>query len=229
MKTNASQLLKTLMPAKVIQSHLHKRIYTHFADKLGLVYFGFVDQRSDEHRLVRGLTISATHRDNHYCIGSFQGYDIALVERTDTLTFPHRPAKQHQWIIMTFDLHAASDLPHIFLGLHTHGETFYAQLFTKFSHLAKVPFGALTGYDSTFIDRYNIYAPPAKILDTELLIDKEVAKIIAQHFGSLTIELVDNCLYLYAEHQRPTEALLERMAKYGVWLAAAIDEKATRI
>lgn len=227
MKAQAKQLMSAFVPAKVIQSRLHKRVYMNFAEKVGLVYFGYVDQRYDEHRLVRGLTLSANHRDNHYCIGTFQNYDVTLVERTDTIKFPGKPAKTHNWIIMAFDLKTSTDIPHIFLGLHSHSETFYAHLFTKFSSLSKVPLGTFGAYDPAFTNRYAVYTQPAKALDAERLFDQATAKVIADRFGSLTIEVSDNCLYLYAEHQRPTESLLERMLKYGVWLAQSIDVRAT--
>lgn len=37
-----------------------------FAHKIGLVYFGVVDQHQDDHEVIRGLTVSTTHRDDHY-------------------------------------------------------------------------------------------------------------------------------------------------------------------
>ncbi|HEU5122348.1 MAG TPA: hypothetical protein VFT59_05900 [Candidatus Saccharimonadales bacterium] len=224
-KTTAKYLLKAVAPSKVLQSRMHKRVFMNFAEKIGLVYFGYVDQHGDEHRLVRGLTMSPHHRDNHYCIGTFQKYDVTLVERMDTIKFPRKPAKNHTWIIMEFDLHTKEDLPHIFLGLHSHSETFYAHLFTKFAHLTKVPLGTFGAYDSAFTNRYAVYTESAKALEAERIFDQETAKLIAERFGSLTIEVADNCLYLYAEHQRPTEALLERMIKYGVWLAETIDRR----
>lgn len=215
--------LKTLVPAKVIQSSLHKRIFTQFAEKYGLVYFGYVDQRSDEHRLVRGLTVSGTYRDNHYCIGSFGGYDITLVERSDTLRFPGKPSKNHTWIIMEFDLHTSADLPHLFVGLHAHSDTFYSHLFTKFSHLTKVPLAGYGTYDSQFLQRYAVYSSPSQFEAAQQLIGPDMAKIIVEHFGSLTFEIMDNCLYVYTEHQHPTSQLLERMLKNGMWLAKIID------
>ncbi|HMH69872.1 MAG TPA: hypothetical protein VK502_00580, partial [Candidatus Saccharimonadales bacterium] len=59
----SKQLAKAFMPAGIIQSQLHKRVFMQFADKIGFVYFGYVNQRSDDHRLVRGLTVSSNHRD----------------------------------------------------------------------------------------------------------------------------------------------------------------------
>lgn len=216
--------LKTLVPAKVIQSRLHRHVFTQFADKLGLVYFGYVDQRNDEHRLVRGLTVSGSHRDNHYCIGTFNTYDVTLVERTDTLHFPGKASKNHTWIIMAFDLHTSHDLPHLFVGLHTHSDTFYSHLFTKFSSLTRIPLSTYGTYDPQFLHRYAIYTEPSQFHAAERLITPEVARAIASHFGSLTFEIVDNCLYVYTEHQRPTSQLLDTMIKNGAWLARVIDE-----
>jgi hypothetical protein len=221
----SKQFVKRLVPAKVIQSRLHKRVFMQFADKTGLVYFGYVDQRNDEHSLVRGLTVSAHHRDNHYCIGSFDDYDVTLVERSDTIRFPGKPARTHDWVIMSFDLHQSVDLPHVFLGLHTHSEAFYAQLFTKFAHFTRLPLGSLGGYDPAFLQRYALYANPSQIVSAERLFNQSITKSIGDKFGNLTIEISEGCLYLYAENQRPTAALLEKMIQYGVWLAKTIDSQ----
>jgi hypothetical protein len=219
------QMLLAFAPSKVVQSRLHKRVMMNFAERAGLVYFGYVDQRDDEHRLVRGLTISPHHRDNHYCIGTFQGYDVVLVERTDTIKFPGKSAKMHDWIIMEFDLHTKWDIPHIFLGLHSHSDTFYAQLFTKFSKLARMPQSTLGVYSQAFASRYAVYTEPERAIEVEELFDKKITETIGQHFGSLTVEVSEGCLYLYAEHQRPSQALLDKMIKYGTWLAESIDMK----
>jgi hypothetical protein len=224
-KDKSKHILNRLVPASVIQAQLHRKVITQFADKVGLVYFGYVDQRSDEHRLVRGLTLSATHRDNHYCIGTFDGYDIAFVERRDTIRFPGKSARTHNWIIMTFDLHTATDLPHVFLGLHSHNQTFYAHLFTKFSHLTKIPLESYGAYDKAFLSKYALYTSPDQIQHVSQLFNPDLAKPIGDHFGSMTCEIADGCLYLYAEDQRTTNTLLEKMLKYGIWLSQTIDSK----
>lgn len=219
----STQLLKGLAPAKVMQARLHKRLFMQFAEKIGLVYFGYVDQRSDEHRLVRGLTVSAHHRDNNYCIGSYDHYDIMLVERTDTVRFPGKSAQNYRWVIMTFDLHTSKDLPHIFLGLHSHDETFYAHLFTKFSQLTRVSLGAFGQHDKHFTDEYVLYTEPAYMVFAEQLFHPAVTKVIAESFRGLTVEIVDGSLYIYADHTHLTAHVLERMLKNGLWLAKLID------
>lgn len=217
------QIIKSLAPAKVVQARLHKRVMMDFAEKVGLVYFGYVDQRSDEHRLVRGLTMSARHHDNHYCIGTFQGYDMTLVERSDTIAFPGKSTRTHNWIIMEFDLHTNIDVPHVFVGLRSHNDTFYAHLFTKFPTLAKAPLGAFGGYLPSFTNKYSVYTAPVHIEATQRIIDPSVAQVMGDHFGNLMVELYEGSVYIYAEDQRPTQALLDRMLKFGVWLAASVD------
>ncbi len=227
--STGKRIARSLLPAKVIQGKLHKHIYMQFADKVGMVYFGFVDQREDDHRLVRGLTVSSNHRDNHYCIGSYEGYDVVLLERQDTLQFPGKTTRRHTWLIMEFDLHTSIDLPHTFFGLHTHSDTFYAHLFTKFSTFVKIPLGTFGTYDQRFTDRYVIYASQTEALNVQRLFDPDVAKMIADHFGSLTIEISEGCLYIYAEHQRLTPNLLDTMLKNGKWLATQVDERSKLI
>ena len=220
-----SKLLKQFMPAKVIQTQLHRRVYLQFAEKLGLVYFGYVNQRSDEHRLIRGLTVSSTHRDTHYSVGTFQGYDISIVERNDTLRFPGKPPRPQQWIIATIDLHRSVDLPHMFAGLRSHSETFYSQLFTKFPYMKPIALRTEDGYSPAFVERYTLYSHHLQALSATRVFNPAIANPTVEHFQGLTVEISENCLYIYAEHQRPTATLLQRMVTYGLWLARYIDNE----
>lgn len=219
------EAIQRMVPLKVIQSRVYKRTFQRFADKIGLVYFGYVDQRDDEHSLIRGMTVSTKHRDNHYCIGSFEGYDITLVERVDTIHYPGKPSHMHNWVIMTFDLHRSVDLPHIFMGQHSHSETFYAQFFTKFAHFAKIDLDQAGVYSKVFLKHYALYAKADQALSAERLINPTLAQSIAEQFGPLTVEIFEGTVYLYAEHQRPSTALLESMLMRGLWLARSIDHQ----
>lgn len=217
------------VPASMLQAQLHRHTIMQFADRIGLVYFGYVDQRHDEHSLVRGVTLSPTHRDNNYCVGTYEGYDITLVERSDTIKLPNRAAKPYQWMIMTVDLHALVDLPHVFIGLHTGDETFYANVFTKFSRLAMVPLGTLGLHDQSFLRRYTVYSPAEQALSAERLLRPEITKVIAEQFGNMMIEINEGTLYFYGENYRPTAHLLERMLKLGIWMAQTLDVQAKNI
>lgn len=224
----SKRVVNSVLPTRVLRARRHKRMFKQFADKVGLVYFGFVDQREDEHRLVRGLSVSPTHRDNHYCIGSYKGYDVVLLERTDTIHFPHKPARQQEWIIMEFDLHTPVDVPHVFIGLHTHSDVFYAQLFTKFPSLVQAQIGVLGAYSKEFMERYTVYTASSHAIDFERLIGPETADEITKHFGKLTIEIHEGCLYVYAQHQHLSSHLLDAMIQNGQWLANHIDDQVSR-
>lgn len=221
----SKEAIQRLVPSKVIRSSIYRRMFQRFADKAGLVYFGYVDQRNDEHSLIRGMTVSTKHRDNHYCIGSFEGYDITLVERVDTIHFPGKPSRLHNWVIITFDLHRSVDLPHVVLGSHSHNETFYAQFFTKYAHFAKIDLEQTNAYSQDFLKKYTLYAKADHAISAERLFHPTLARSIAEQFGSFSIEINEGTVYLYAEHQHPTTALLDSMLTRGMWLAKTIDQQ----
>lgn len=204
-----------------------KRIITRFADTFGLVYFGLVSQFDDEHRIVRGMTLSPHHRDAHYCIGTYQAYDVIYVERTDTLRTKTSKRKAHTWHIMAFDLKFSRELPHIFVGLHNHSEAFYMQFFTKFPSMRQLPLGHTAHYPPEFASQYWLYANPIKNLEVERVVTPKVAAIIATHFKGLAFEIVDNTLLVYSEHPKLSGDLLETILKNGRWLAESIDQSAT--
>ena len=223
------KILNRILPRDVILRRANKRVIMSFAENVGMVYFGHVNHREEEHQLIRGLTLSTTHRDDHYSVGSLYKYDVALVERTDTLHYPDKPSQTHHWLIMQFDLQTTADIPHVFLGLHTHGATFYSNLFAKFAQLQRAPLGTFGMYDEAFTNKYAIYTTPAESLTVERLFDTEMTKTLAKHFGTLTVEISDGCIYLYSEHSRVSKHLLEAMLQNGIWLARHIDERASQI
>lgn len=223
------KILSRLLPGDVITKQANKRVIMNFAESVGMVYFGHVDHREEEHKLIRGLTLSNKHRDNHYSIGSTSGYDLTLVERTDTIHVPGKPAKRHQWLIFGIDLHASVDLPHIFLGHDHHSVQFYELLFTKFSRMQKIAIGTFGTYSPSFTEHYSIFTEPAESLSAERLFSHETTRLIAAHFGPLSIEVVDNCLYLYSEKSLINRELLETMLKNGLWLADSLDKNAQHL
>jgi hypothetical protein len=198
-----------------------KRIIQNFADEFGLVYFGSVSQHSDEHQIVRGMTVSHSHQDSHYCIGTYENYDVSFVERSDVVNI--KTKRQHTWHILQFDLHTRKELPHIFIGLHSHSESFYQQLLTKYSQLRPLSLGAVYQQVPTFTTHYRVFGQPAKHIDIETLLTSTVGTVFVQNFGALAAEIVDGSLYIYSEKAQLTPSLLEAMIKNGTWLAGHID------
>lgn len=216
--------LLSKLTAKQLQQHSAKRIFMRTGEALGFVYFGNVSQHNDEHTLIRGHTLSPNHRDRHYMVGSLYGYDMAFVERSDTITHPSKPKSSHTWTILQIDLHSSVDVPHIYIGLKGHNETFQARFSTTFPALHDMA-NEIHPASQVHSERYGIYVRPADVIDTRKLIDEQTWAQIVHHFGHLTVELVDSQLYIYSEHRRVTKALLETMIKNGVWLARHIDER----
>lgn len=220
------RMLGKLTPARVTRARLHKKIYMNFADKIGFVYFGYVDQRDEEQKLVRGLTLSPTHHDEHYTIGTFHGYDVTLLERSDTIKHPDTPPMEKQWLIAGIDLHGRRDLPHIFIGLASHSAPFYRHVLTKFSHLQRLYPGSVLPFDPEFIQHFTIYTTPTYNVYVEQLLGGGLQKQLVQHFPQFSFEITESQLYVYSEHKRPTEALLGQIVQCGVWLATELDRRA---
>lgn len=212
--------------SSALRQRTTKRTVVAFAEKMGLVYFGHVSQLTDDHPLIRGLTLSPKHRDRHYIVGTLQGYDLAFVERTDTIQFPGKPNSYHVWNIFQVDLHTTKDLPHIFIGLHSHSETFYAHLLTKFNQLKKTAYGVFGAPHESFTKKYVLYTEPDEALAAERLLDHTITAEIGQHFGSLTIEISTGNLYVYSDNHITSKKLLEVMLQNAIWLAEQIDERA---
>jgi len=204
-----------------------KRIITKFADMFGLVHFGFVSQHDDEHRIVRGMTLSTNHRDEHYCIGTYENYDVIYVKRTDTLHTKTNKRTTHTWHIMAFDLKTSRELPHFFVGFHDQSEEFYMRCFARFPAMRHLKLGHLSAYPPTFDVQYRLFANPATSLEIEQIITPAIAATITTHFKGLSFEVTENTLLVYSEHSRITMDLLETILKNGRWLAEALDHSAT--
>ena len=78
-KLKASRALRRLTPRHIAKTRATRQAMRRFADRAGLVYFGYANQHDDDHRLVRGHTVSHTHIDDYLCIGTIRGYDTTVL------------------------------------------------------------------------------------------------------------------------------------------------------
>lgn len=219
----SKKLLSLVSPSRLKSKASRKRIIRDFADRSGLVYFGFVSQLDDEHHLVRGLTLSTKHTDEHYCIGSFQGYDVVFVERSDTVL---TSGKSHRWHIIEIDLRSPAEIPHIFIGSSAHGYGFHSLVSTKYPAMRPAMLGALGNrYPQAFLDHFRLLSTPSVAVLAEQIVDPSIAETIGSHFRGLVIEITNQSLYIYSEKTHLSSSLLDAMITNGVWLAKAIDEK----
>lgn len=214
--------------AKLFSSNLRtsKRIVAKFAEKMGFVYFGTVNQHRDDHHIVRGFSVSSTHQDSHYSIGSVDDYDVTLVDRTDTVRGQNGKKYSCNWLIIEIDLHTLQDIPHIFIGARNHDPKPYYTLFTTFPALKEVDLGTFEPYGTEFTSRFAIYAKPTQAIQVERLIPAPTARVIGAHFWPFSAEIHERTIYMYADNERVTASLLEALLEDGVWLAKHLDNQA---
>lgn len=219
----ARHIAHKLTPKHLIGRRSTSRVVKKFARDLGLVYFGFVDQQDEDHRLLRGMTVSTTHRDHYYTVGAFRGYDIALAVRRDTLLYPDKRLHDHHWTIMTVDLHCSYELPHVYIGHQNIRE----QLLARYTQLQKLPMGEYRKetYPERFMREYSVYGQLTHAQFVELLFQPKITEVIAERFDGISLELHDNTLYFYSPTKHPSRSLLERMVNGGLWLAQALDQR----
>lgn len=203
----------------------HRNIIARFAEKSGLVYFGSVDQHHDDHEIVRGLTASATHQDDHFCVGTIDGYDIQLVDRSDSTETENGSLQAHHLIIFQIKLHTKQPIHHFLMVPRGDKAAQFAGLFASARLLQPVPVGSTADYTQEFLSRYELMSLPTHFIDTELLIDTDIARSIAAHFWPLALEIWDNSLYIYSTDTNVTTHLLNTMLQNGLWLAGQIDKK----
>lgn len=221
-----SHKLKDIALRNSVASRLRKHAIMRFAEKVGFVYFGSVDQHHDDHHIVRGLTVSSSHRDDNYSVGSFDGYDVSLVDRLDAIETADGQCKTYNWLIFEIDLHNSADVPHIFLGAHAQRNAAYAKLFTALPALHPVPLGTFEKYSQEFTRRYSLFTTPSHFIEIERYFTADITRTIAAHFWPLAIEVCEGTLYIYADNQTVTPHLLETMLKNGLWLARQLDLQA---
>lgn len=199
-------------------------VFHHFAEHYDLVYFGKLHQEDDDQRIVRGITVSTQHVDEHYCVGTVHGYDIVLLKRTDRIPQANSTrTEKYNWILMQFDLHSPYDHAHVFVDGGHHNEIFYQTLFVKFARLMKAD-KALFGTDAhAFTERFTAYTPPDSLDDLPIILNAEVSQTMAAHFAHLDFEWFQDRLIVYSTGRMPTKHLLEHMLRAGLWLADILD------
>jgi len=193
-----------------------------FASKVGLVYFGSVDQHVDEHEVVRGLTVSTTHRDTHYAVGSFDGYDVSMVDRFDVVhDVNHQPA-EHTWLIFQVSL-LNKTLPHVFFKPRGHSPASYNKFFTAFNSLHVINDVFNSTHSAEFHSRYELYASATHVQELEQTLTTDVTQALAVRFWPHAIEIFEGKLYVYTTEHRLNETVLGSTLQSTVWLASVLD------
>lgn len=200
-------------------------VFKTFSEHYDLVYFGHIRGQDDEQRIVRGITASSQHTDEHYCVGTVHGYDIILLKRTDSLTLPNTVHKEkYSWVIMQFDLHSRYDFPHALIDGGHHNEIFYQTLFVKFSRFMKIDKAVFGDEGEAFANTFTAYSPPDAIDNLPEIMAGDVGLTLSQHFTQFDFEWFQDRLIVYSTGRTPSKHLLEHMLRAGLWFAEVLDK-----
>jgi hypothetical protein len=217
-----SGILKSIFrryaPSQRARGHVLKKL----AKRLGLVYFGDVDQHEDEHEVIRGLTVSTTHRDAHYSVGTYDGYDLSMVDRFDILISPEGKVSEHSWLIYQIDLENERDLPHIFLMPRGLPDGHFSKLFHAAQRLHPINL-MLEGHTDEFHSRYELLAASTHLMRLETVFTQHLTQSLAVGFWPHALEILDGKLYVYITNQKLTESMLAAALQSALWLARHLD------
>jgi len=219
------KLIKHNLSRFITNARSSRHIIVKFADKLGLTYFGSVNQHTDDHKIIRGFTVSQSHKDANFCVGTVGEYDVMMVDRSDAVWNDDGSISIHNWIIMAIDLKTKQDLPHFFISAHNYKLEPYKSFFTTFPAIKEISLGTFEQYTPEFVSRFKLYSRPNMAVKTQNLIPSSVARVLSAHFWPLSAEQNENVLYIYSANQRISLGLLETMLENGLWLAAHLDRQ----
>lgn len=197
-----------------LHSFAARRVFRQFANKHHLVYFGKVDARHDDHEMVMGITASTNHSDDFFTVGTFQGLDVTIVVRRNTLTFPGKPSSTYNWLIVQIDL--KQTLPHMFIDFHHHDETFFANMAVAFRNMQDMTPGFADLGARVLID-------PLKYNEIRMVLLPHISAGLREQFNHLSIEVKDDQLFVYANYTHPSISSLEHTLKLAAWLAGQLN------
>jgi len=209
-----------------LKSVNYRGMIKKFADRAGLIYFGYIDPSSDGHKPIKGFTVSVSHTDNHQCIGTINGYDVNIIHRNDVDTHG-RTHLVCDWLIMTIDLHTDHPIPHFLIGANNQDMRAFEHLFSSFPNMHPIDICENEKIaDDEFRTRFKVYARPAKSSDIESLFTIDARRYVSAHLWPLSVEQHDNVLYIYALNENIHPRVLDAMLENGLWLAAHLDRNA---
>lgn len=195
-------------------------ILRRIAKKFQLIYFGKVDQNKDEHDLIRGITVSPVHNDDHYMVGTHEGRNVAIVDRSDVLGYGKQEIRYY-WLTIRVELDYI--LSHILLFPLHHENKSYQQL-TAHHHIVPVRSLLDAHYSDEFLQRYEMYSFAGHAHMVENSISPEVAQVIAARFWPSAIEIDGKYLYVYLDEKALSETKTAAMVDAAVWLADRLSE-----
>ncbi len=213
-RITVKHLLRGVDPVRRERASVLRRFY----NTVGMVHFGTVHQHDDEYDAIRGFSASLTHHDEHYAVGSYNDYDIRMVQRTETNKHSGQ-ATHTPWLILEVSLRVRN-MPHIFFLPAGHEGDGYRKLFAEQPYMQPISsFLSQTHYSPEFHGRYQILARSTRAHDVNELITSPIIVGIGARFWPYGIEIEHGNLYIYDTDKKLSNGKLETMLASALWLA----------
>lgn len=193
-----------------------------FGETLGLVHFGSIHQHDDDLDAIRGFTASLTHRDTHFAVGTYNGFNIRFVNRFDVIRIAGNPNHEQLWTILEIDLETTS-LPHMFFVPTGRESGEYGRLYATQPNMQPLNSMVFNNHSPEFHGRFQILASAAHSHKVETLFTSPIIAGIASRFWPHGIEIEHGKLLIYITEHRLSKAVLESTLGSGLWLAETID------
>lgn len=194
-----------------------------FSHTIGLVYFGTVHQHDDEHDAIRGFTASLTHKDTHYAVGTYNGFNIRVVNRFDVIRSVGNSYHEQLWTIIEIELDTKG-VPHMFFVPTGREAGEYGRIYATQPQLQPLNSTFWDTKSPEFHGRFQILASPTHAHRVETLFTSPVIVGIASRFWPHGIEIEHGKILIYITEHRLDKAVLEIALASGLWLAETIDE-----
>ncbi len=204
---------------------LRKRgaVLKSFSSTLGLVHFGTVHQHDDDLDAIRGFTASLTHRDTHFAVGTYNGFNVRLTNRFDVIRIAGNPNHEQLWTILEVEFDTKG-LPHMFFVPTGHEAGEYGRLYATQPNMQPLNSMILDNHSPEFHGRFQIYASATHSHKVESLFTSPIIVGMGSRFWPHGIEIEHGKILIYITEHRLTKAVLESALGSALWLAETIDD-----
>ena len=200
------------------------KVLRSFAETMGFVYFGNVNQHEDEVDVIRGFTTSLSHQDRHYAVGTYNGYNIRFVDRSDVIDAPGGKRYRQTWLVIEIELETHG-IPHMAFVPTGATARDYARLYSVNPTLMPLNSMLATNHSPEFYGRYQILAATTHARRIDAMFPSPVMVTMGVKLWPHGIEVARHKLNIYITEHRLTKTVLEATLASGLWLAETIDHK----
>lgn len=218
-----SWLTKIEQPIKSAGVLVEKKLFRDFAHKFGLVYFGSIYAQSDEYEMVRGVTLHTNHKDKHFIVGNYKGYDVSILQRDVELAHPHHGEARYKWSIVQADLQQRR-LPHLLITAQHHDKIFFDNIQIKLANFQRLSPALIP--DQAFARQFTVFAAAEGVDDIPTILTPQIMAALVKHFKDFDVEMFDDQVVVYTNQPRLSFAVLQEVMREALWLAAHFDAQA---